>query len=130
MPSGNPNIAEAGKNTRFKPGIVTNPAGVPKGTKHINTWIQELLEDEGFTMMIQEGLEVKEYKGAPIKAILKAQLNMALNSKDQSIRIKATDLLMKYGWAKKTETDLTSGGESLAPLLVKFMGDADTSSTS
>lgn len=124
MPSGNPKIAEAGANTRWEAGQSGNPAGLPKGTKHINTWIQELLEDENFEMQIQEGYEVKNYKGAPIKAILKAQLNMALNSKDQNTRIKATDLLMKYGWSKKIEQENT-GEQKLIIETRRFNADQD-----
>lgn len=104
MPSGNPNIAEAGKKTRFKPGVVTNPNGVPKGTKHINTWIQELLGDENFETVVTDAKKgIVDYKGAPLKAILMAQMHLALHSRDESVRIKATDLLLKHGWSQKQE---------------------------
>lgn len=73
-----------------------------KGKKHISTWIQDLLEDEEFTATIQEGYKVVEYKGAPIKAIVRAQAVKALNGDS-----KAFDMLGKYGWGVKNETDLT-----------------------
>lgn len=33
------------------------------------------------------------------------------------------NLKNNFGWKDKTETDLTSGGETLAPILVKFIGE-------
>jgi hypothetical protein len=124
MPSGNPNIAKAGEKTRWKKGERPPNAGKPKGSKHINTWVQELMEDEEFTAQIREGYKIVEYKGAPVKAIVKAQIRKAVDGDTMAYKA-----LVDSGWTKKTETDLTSGGESLAPLLVKFMGDNATSST-
>jgi hypothetical protein len=81
-----------------------------KGSKHLTTWIQELLEDEEFEAdLIDSKKGLIEFKGAPIKAIIMAQRHKAVNG-DQ----KATDLLMKYGWSTKQEVDLTSLGESVA----------------
>jgi hypothetical protein len=104
----NPNIADAGKDTQWKPGQSGNPAGPPKGFKHINTWVQELLHDETFEAMIQEGYSVTEYKGAPLPAIIRAQIKKAVAGDT-----KAYDSLIKSGWAAKSETDITSGGEKL-----------------
>lgn len=104
-----PNV---GASTQFQPGVSGNPAGKPKGAKHLSTWIQELLNDEEFTAQIQEGYKITEYKGAPIKAIVKAQLIKAVNG-DQ----KAFDLLGKYGFGTKTEVDVTSGGEQITGAL-------------
>lgn len=104
MALGNPNIKEAGVKTQFKPGQSGNPAGKPKGTKHINTWIQELLEDESFETVVTDAKKgIVEYKGAPVKAILMAQMHLALHSRDEAVRIKATDLLLKHGWTQKSE---------------------------
>lgn len=75
-----------------------------KGSKHISTWIQEMLNDEEFTATIRDGIQLKEYKGAPLKAIIGAQLNMAVNG-DQ----KAFDLLSKYGWGIKTQVEHSGG---------------------
>jgi hypothetical protein len=99
-----PQLAEARKATQFKPGVSGNPAGKPKGTKHINTWIQELLEDENFETVITDAKKgIVDYKGAPIKAILGAQMHLALHSRDEAVRIKATDLLLKHGWSQKQD---------------------------
>lgn len=39
------------------------------------------------------------------------------------------NLVNNYGWKNKQETDLTSKGESLQPLLVKFIDNADDRNT-
>jgi hypothetical protein len=100
MPSGNPKIAEAGKATRWKKGVRPAKAGKPKGSKHINTWVQELVEDESFKMLIREGLELKEFKGAPIKAMILAQVRLAVNGDTN-----AFNALTKAGWTQKTENN-------------------------
>jgi hypothetical protein len=101
-----------GKATQFKPGVSGNPLGKPKGSKHINTWVQEILSDEEFEAVLLDSKKgIVEYKGAPLVAILKAQVQMALNSKDESIKIKATDLLLKHGWTQKIEQENTGQQE-------------------
>jgi hypothetical protein len=103
-----------GKATQFKPGQSGNPAGKPKGTKHINTWIQELAEDEEFTAML---LDLKvgfvEYKGAPIKAIIKQAINEAVAGRDARERQAAREWIARYGWPTKNEVT----GEDGAPLM-------------
>lgn len=69
-----------------------------KGSKHLSTWIQELFNDEKFQATIREGLKIVDYKGAPIKAIVKAQMLMAMNGDT-----KAFDVLGKYGYGTKLE---------------------------
>lgn len=78
----------------------------PKGSKHISTWIQELLNDEEFEATIQQGLQIKEYKGAPIKAIIQAQTRLAMNGDT-----KAFEALAKHGW--KPQLDITSNDEKI-----------------
>lgn len=95
-----------GKDTQFRPGKSGNPAGMKPGTKHIKTWIHQLLHDEEFTATIRKGLTITEYKGAPIKAIIEAQIIRALDGDD-----KAFNLLAKYGYG--SSLDLTTGGEAL-----------------
>jgi hypothetical protein len=103
-----------GKSTQFKPGESGNPAGRPKGAKHINTWIQELVEDEEFTATL---LDLKhgfvEYKGAPMKAIVKAAINEALAAREPRERQAAREWIAKYGWPTKNEVT----GEDGAPLM-------------
>lgn len=103
-----------GKGTQFKPGVSGNPAGKPKGTKHINTWIQELAEDEEFTALLVDLKDgFKEFKGAPIKAIIKQTINEAIGSQDPKVRQAAREWIAKYGWPTKNEVTGADG----APLM-------------
>lgn len=102
---------EVGKATQFKPGQSGNPSGPKPGFKHINTWVQELLNDPEFEARIMDGYDIKEYKGAPLVAIIQAQIKKAIQGDT-----KAYDSLIRSGWAQKTETDL-SIKEVPAPLL-------------
>ncbi len=108
MPSGNPNIAEAGKLTRFKPGVVTNPVGKPRGTVHLSTWIQEMMNDETFTGEYIEGYGLKKHEGAPVKAIVRVAALKALAGDT-----KWAEWLAKYGYGQKQEIDVTSAGEKI-----------------
>ena len=89
-----PNI---GADTQFKPGESGNPAGKPKGTKHVSTWIQELLNDEEFETLLADPREGwKTYKGAPMRAIVQVMAKKAIQGD-----VKAFDVLSKYGWGTK-----------------------------
>ena len=93
--------------TQFKPGQSGNPKGAPKGNKHISTWIQEMSQDEEFTTYLQDTRDgYREYKGAPLKAIINTALIKAVQG-DKDAR----EWLAKYGWKK--ELDITSNGESI-----------------
>lgn len=96
-----------GQKTQFKPGESGNPNGIPKGTKHINTWVQELLSDEKFEAQIQQGYKVVDFKGAPIKAIVQAQMIKALQGDTAAYKV-----LVDSGWAKKSEVE-NSGEQKL-----------------
>lgn len=93
---------EKAKATQFKPGQSGNPSGPKPGYKHINTWVQELMVDEEFEAMIQEGYTYKEFKGAPIKAVIKAQIKKAVAGDTR-----AYDALVRSGWAQKVEQENT-----------------------
>lgn len=99
-------------------GETPNPNGVPKGTKHLSTWIQQLLNDDKFINKMHDGEKIVEHKGAPIKAIIQAQMIKALQGD-----VKAFDALAKYGYGSKL--DVTSNGETLKTALVEFV-DAKT----
>lgn len=82
-----------------KKGEIRNPNGKPKGTKHISTWIQELLNDEDFEAnLIDSKRGMIEFKGAPLKAIILAARHQAINGDD-----KARDWLARYGWGTKLQ---------------------------
>lgn len=84
-------------------GETPNPAGKPKGAKHLSTYIQELMEDKDFTVYLQHPTKgYEEYKGVPIKAIVMvAILRAAAGDKD------AREWLAKYGYGSRVEVDLT-----------------------
>lgn len=112
MPFPNPN-------TQFKPGESGNPKGLAKGTKHINTWVQEMLEDEDFEAWINDPKEgVIKFKGAPIKAIIKAQVIKAVNGDT-----KAYDSLHKSGYSQKIEQE--NSGEQKLIIETRKYGDPD-----
>ncbi len=70
------------------------PGGVnKKGTKHLSTWIQEMMEDENFELKLKDGTI---FRGAPIKAVIKTAIAKAMSG-DQ----RAFDMLGKYGWGSK-----------------------------
>jgi hypothetical protein len=84
-------------------GEIRNPGGKPKGTKHINTWVQEILEDENFEAYIADPREgYKLFKGAPLKAIVKAQVIKAVAGDT-----KAYDSLVKSGYSQKIEQEMS-----------------------
>lgn len=90
--------------TQFKPGQSGNPAGVPKGTKHLSKWIQDLLNDKEF---VSDNLNGQKYKGAPIGAIIKVAIKKSLDGDS-----KWAEWLGKHGYGIKTETDITTKGEA------------------
>lgn len=100
MASGNPKIAEAGKVTQWEPGKSGNPKGKPKGTKHLATYIQEMLTDEKFEAMILDSKKgAIEYKGAPIKAIIAVAIQKALFDKEKGQQW--AEWLARHGYGTK-----------------------------
>ena len=98
-----------GKKTQFKKGVSGNPAGRTKGSKNLSVHIRELLEDPEFEIYLphaRDGFEL--YRGAPVKAIIKAQVIKASLGDT-----KAFDVLAKYGYGTKIEIT----GEDGAPLM-------------
>lgn len=97
--------------TQFQPGQSGNPAGKKPGTKHIATWIQELLNDEEFEARILDAkIGIKEFKGAPLKAIIQVAITKAINGDKQW-----ADWIANNGW--KQQLDITSDGEKLGVTL-------------
>jgi hypothetical protein len=98
--------------TQFKPGESGNPAGKPKGTKHLSTHIQEMLNDPDFELKLKDGTVLK---GAPIKAILKTAI-----AKGVSGDMRAFDIIAKYGYGNKI--DITTNGKELPQPILKLDG--------
>jgi len=92
----------------WKPGQSGNVKGKPKGAKNLSTIIQDLLNDDSFSATIRQGYSIKEYNGAPIKALVHAQIILAING-DQ----RAFELLAKHGYG--TKLDVTASA-SITPI--------------
>lgn len=90
---------------QFKKGQSGNPKGNQDrhSTRTVDEWVNKLLNDEEFEMQILEGYQLVDYKGAPIKAIIKSQLQLALQHTDPNVKSKSADLLLKYGATKKVQ---------------------------
>lgn len=95
----------------WPPGQSGNPQGKPKGTKHLSTYIQEMMDDPGFIIGAKDK---KNIIGKPIKAILGTLINKALSGD-----VRAFELLAKYGYGSKV--DVTSDNAALpVPILTDY----------
>jgi hypothetical protein len=89
---------------QFKPGQSGNPAGKPKGALHLSTHIQNMLNDDEFSMWLSDARDgFKEYKGAPIKAIIQTALIQAASKGKEGAA--AREWLAKYGYGQKLEVE-------------------------
>lgn len=104
----------------FAKGADPRRGSKPKGAVHLSTHIQNLLNDDEFETLLADPREGwKTYKGAPVKAILRALAIKAIAGD-----VKAFDALAKYGYG--TKLDVTSNGKDVvSPVLVKFVGEHD-----
>ena len=105
MANPNPKTEHLGA-TRWQAGQSGNPAGKPKGTKHLSSWIREMLEDESFTQKLKNG---KTMKGAPVQAVVKTLIEKAIQGD-----MKAFDLLAKYGYGAKVDVTAVSTNVNLS----------------
>jgi hypothetical protein len=92
--------------TRWQAGQSGNPAGKPKGTKNLSSWIREMLEDESFTQKLKNG---KTVKGAPVQAVVKTLIEKAIQGD-----MKAFDLLARYGYGTKVDVTAVSTNVNLS----------------
>lgn len=91
-----------------------------KGSKHISTWIQEMLNDPDFELKLKDGSILK---GRPIEAIIKTAI-----AKGVSGDMRAFDMLGKYGFG--TKLDVTTMGKELpTPILGGQSVSTDTGDT-
>lgn len=114
---------DVGKATQFKKGQSGNPAGPKPGYKHMSTWIQELLNDPEFDGWVFTGRAYEQFKGAPMKAIVKAQMIKAMNGDTKS-----ADWLAKYGYGTKVEVSTPEGQAPLALVQIVESGKPKTNS--
>lgn len=82
----------------FKEGYDARRGSKPLGSKHISTYIREMMEDESFKYIMPDGNTVS---GAPIKAILSVLMMKAIHGD-----LRAIDLIAKYGYGTKTNITL------------------------
>lgn len=78
-----------------------------KGSKHISTYIQEMMTDPNFELKLKDGTIIK---GAPMAAVIKTAIAKAVSGDTR-----AFDILAKRGWGDKI--DITSNGDSIAPVV-------------
>lgn len=86
--------------TQFQDGNPGGP-GRPKGSLSLSTHIRNMMEDEDFEVYLQHPTKgFEEFKGAPVKAIVKVALMKAAAGDD-----KAREWLAKYGYGQKFEIE-------------------------
>lgn len=106
-------------------GEVRNPKGKPKGTKHISTWIQEMLNDEEFeTVLIDANKGAIPFKGAPLEAIIKVAMHKAIHDKEKG-NVWA-EWLAKHGYGNNINLNVNK--DPIDEILNKFgisEGEAD-----
>jgi hypothetical protein len=108
----NPNPDQSGlEKGKWKPGQSGNPAGKPKGTKHLSTYIQEALTDENFELKLKDGTILKEM---PIKAIIKTAV-----AKSVSGDTRAMEWLAKHGYGDKLVLEINDPRKEI---LDKYLG--------
>lgn len=86
-----------------------------KGSKHISTWIQDMLNDEEFDTLISHPTKgFIEFKGAPLKAIIQVAMRKALAGDDR-----AMEWLAKHGYGTKQIIELSDPRKEI---LEQYMG--------
>lgn len=96
----------------WQPGESGNPAGKKPGTKHLSTWIQEMMNDETFEIWLTDVRQgFVKYEGVPIKAIVGTAMKKAAAGDKQW-----ADWIANNGW--KQQVDITTNGKDLpTPIL-------------
>lgn len=93
--------------------------GKPKGTKHLSTHIQEMLNDESFELKLKDGTLLKE---RPIAAIIKTAVAKSISGDN-----KWAEWLAKHGYGERIKVEIE---DSRKDILEKYGlnegGDGDT----
>lgn len=103
---------------QFKPGQSGNPAGKPKGTKHLSTHIQEMLNDENFEIKLKDGTLLKE---RPIKAIIKTAVAKSISGDNRW-----AEWLAKHGYGEQLKVEINDPRKEI---LEKYLGGDDARKT-
>ena len=78
----------------WQPGQSGNPAGKPKGTKHLSTYIKELMTDDEFEITLRDNKTKQvKFEGIPVRALIYVAMQKALDGD-----VSAMNWLAKYGW--------------------------------
>lgn len=85
--------------------------GPPKGTKHLSTHIQDMLNDPDFELKLKDGSILK---GAPLPAIIKTAI-----AKSISGDTRAMDWLAKHGYGTNIKVEVS---KSPAREILEAMG--------
>lgn len=86
---------------QFQPGQSGNPEGQAKGTIHLSTHIQNMLNDPEFELLLEDKRDGwKKYDGVPIKAIITIAVR-----KSAAGDTKWAEWLAKYGYGQKFEVE-------------------------
>lgn len=110
-----PNI---GKDTQFRAGESGNPAGKPKGTKHLSTHIQEMLNDPEFELKLKDGTALKE---RPIAAIIKTAVAKSISGDNRW-----AEWLAKHGYGEKLKVEINDPRKEI---LTKYLGGSSAEQT-
>lgn len=82
-------------------GETPNPAGQPKGTQHLSTVIQNLMNDDDFELKLKNGTVLK---GKPSRKIVETMYALAVSG-----NTRAAEWLAKHGYGTKIVHDFESG---------------------
>jgi hypothetical protein len=98
-----------------KPGEIRNPAGRPKGSVNLSAHIQNMLNDPDFTAtIIQKDGKSTEFKGAPIKAIIRTAILKSMSGDKQW-----AEWLAKHGYGVKQVHEFE--GDAVDAILAQYM---------
>lgn len=89
--------------------------GKPKGTKHLSTHIQEMLNDDSFELKLKDGTLLKE---RPIAAIIKTAVAKSISGDN-----KWAEWLAKHGYGERIKLEIE---DSRKDILLKYgLGEED-----
>lgn len=94
----------------FEPGTSGNPAGKPKGARHLSSVIQELMDDDDFELKLKNG---QILKGRPSRKLTEVMYGMAVSG-----NVKAAEWLAKHGYGTKQIVEFE--GNPIEKILDKY----------
>ncbi len=98
---------------KWRQGQSGNPAGRPKGSKNLRTWIHELINDDS---LVIDGIRSGEI---PVKAIIVSLISLAAQG-----NLKAFDILAKYGYGISPNNPMEDN-ESIHPVNLVIVKDKE-----